>query len=480
MKKIILIIIALFSLPGMSIAQYSLDLAFPNLTFQNPVELVNSGDGTNRMFVLTQNGKIFVFPNTPSASAKIFLDLSDSVTQNGSETGLLGLAFHPNYSANGYFYVDYTTRQSTLRSKISRFSVSSSNPDSALRNSELVLITQVQPFANHNGGHLAFGPDGYLYISFGDGGSAGDPNNNAQNRSVLLGKILRINVDSASGGNNYSIPPTNPFYNNTMGYRQEIFTYGMRNTWKYSFDIPSGRIWAADVGQNAWEEIDILQNGKNYGWKIMEGFTCYSPPSGCDTTGLTLPIWSYSHSEGMSITGGYVYRGSLVPGLTGKYIYADYVVGKIWALTYDGINPPQNTLLLDSPYLISTFGVDESNELYVCTYGASGGKIYKFHPVPIGVTGNTEGLPSGFTLQQNYPNPFNPETKIKYSVPNSSFVTLKIYDGLGREIETLVSETKGAGNYEVSWNASSYPSGVYFYRLASGTGSIEKKMALVK
>ena len=250
MKKIILFYIGLISISGFSFAQYSLDLAFTNLTFNNPVELVNSGDGTNRMFVLTQNGKIYVFPNTPSANAKVFLDLSDSVTQNGSETGLLGLAFHPNYSNNGYFFVDYTTRQTPLRSKISRFSVSS-NPDSALRNSELVLITQVQPFANHNGGHIVFGPaDHYLYISFGDGGSGGDPNNNAQNKSVLLGKILRINVDSASGGNNYSIPPTNPFYNNTMGYRQEIFAYGLRNTWKYSFDIPTGRIWAADVGQN--------------------------------------------------------------------------------------------------------------------------------------------------------------------------------------------------------------------------------------
>jgi glucose/arabinose dehydrogenase len=478
LKRIIPIIIGLFSFSGLSIAQYSLDLAFPNLTFSNPVELVNSGDGTNRLFVLTQSGKIFVFPNTPSANAKVFLDLTDSVSQSGGETGLLGLAFHPNYSNNGYFYVDYTTRQSPLRSKISRFSVSGSNPDSAVRSSEIVLITQVQPFSNHNGGHLAFGPDGYLYISLGDGGSGGDPFNNAQNKSVLLGKILRINIDSASGGNNYSIPPTNPFYNNTMGYRQEIYAYGLRNTWKYSFDIPSGRTWAADVGQDMWEEIDILQNGKNYGWKIMEGFNCYSPPTGCDTSGLTMPIWSYSHSEGMSITGGYVYRGSLVPGLTGKYIYADYVVGKIWALTYDGINPPQNELLLDSPYLISTFGVDENNELYICTYG-SAGKIYKFHPVPIGVKGNSE-LPSGFSLQQNYPNPFNPVTKIKYSLPNASFVTLKIYDGLGREIKTLVSGYKAAGNYGVRWDASNYPSGIYYYRLTSGSVSIERKMALVK
>lgn len=478
MNKLIRACFILACFTVLSYGQYNMQLAFPSLTFSSPVEMVNSGDGTNRIFVVTQRGIIYVFPNTPTASnPKIFLNLSDSASQSGSETGLLGLAFHPNYSNNGYFYVDYTTNQLPLRTKISRFQVSTSNPDSAVRTSEQVLITVTQPFTNHNGGKIAFGTDGYLYISLGDGGSGGDPNNNAQNRAVLLGKILRINVDSSSGGNNYSIPLTNPFYNNTQGWRQEIFAYGLRNVWKFSFDTPSGRIWAADVGQSTWEEIDILQNGKNYGWRIMEGFDCYNPPSGCDTTGLTLPIWTYPRSEGQSVTGGYVYRGPSLPLLTGKYVYADYVAGRIWALTYDGINPPTNELLYDSPYLISTFGVSQNRELYICTYSSSG-QIYKLNPAPIGV-GNNE-MPGEFMLEQNYPNPFNPETKIVYYIPKESFVTIKIFDSLGRELETLVNEAKYQGTHEISWNALGYSSGVYFYSLSSGDIHLQKKMILVK
>lgn len=478
MNKLISTVLIIACCTAFSFGQYNMHLAFPNLTFSNPVEMVNSGDGTNRLFVVTQLGIIYVFPNDSLVSnPKIFLNLSDSVTQSGGEMGLLGLAFHPDYAANGYFYVDYTTNQLPLRTKISRFQVSASNPDSAVRTSELVLITVNQPFQNHNGGKIAFGPDDYFYISLGDGGSGGDPQNNAQNKSVLLGKILRINVDSSSGGNNYSIPVSNPFYNNTQGWREEIFVYGLRNTWKFSFDNPTARIWAADVGQNAWEEIDIIENGKNYGWRIMEGFTCYNPPTGCDTTGLTLPIWAYPRTEGQSVTGGYVYRGPSIPELTGKYIYADYVSGRIWALTYDGINPPVNVLLYDSPYFISTFGVDELNELYICTHGPSG-QIYKLDTTPIGI-GNNQ-LPGYYILNQNYPNPFNPETKIVYYIPKETFVTIKIFDALGREVETLVNEPKHLGTYEVIWNAAGFPSGVYFYTMNSGIERLQKKMVLVK
>ena len=461
-----------------SFAQYSIQVAFPNMTFSLPVEMVNAGDGTNRIFVVTQKGKIYVFPNSPTASnPKIFLDISDSASQGGGEMGLLGLAFHPNYSNNRYFYVDYTTEASPLRSKISRFQTSASNPDSAVRNSELVLLTVVQPFTNHNGGHLAFGPDGYLYIAFGDGGSGGDPQNNAQNRSVLLGKILRIDVNPFSKNAVYSIPPTNPFYGNSQGWRQEIFAYGLRNPWKFSFDIPSGRIWAADVGQASWEEVDIIQSGKNYGWRIKEGFVCYNPPAGCDSAGLTSPIWTYYHSEGQSVTGGYVYRGPTVPSLTGKYVYADFASGRIWALTYNGINPAVNSLVYDSPIFISSFGVDQNNELYICEYGPSG-KIYKINGAPIG-NGNN-GVPVSFELKQNYPNPFNPVTTIKFSLDKNTLVTLKIFDQLGRELQTLVSEFKNAGSYEVSWDASDYPSGIYFYRLSSGIRTAARTMALVK
>jgi glucose/arabinose dehydrogenase len=478
-RRIISIGITLVLFASITKAQNKLLPAFPNLGFSYITEMICANDSTDRLFILTQRGKIYVFQNDSSVTnAKIFLNLSDSVSQTGEETGLLGMAFHPDFQSNKYFYVDYTTKQSPLRSKISRFKVSLTNPDSAIRNSEFAVLTQVQPYDNHNGGHLVFGPDGYLYISFGDGGSEGDPDNYAQNRSVLLGKILRINVDSSSGGNNYSIPVTNPFYGNTQGWRQEIFTYGMRNTWKFSFDLPTNRIWAGDVGQDSWEEIDLLESGKNYGWRIMEGFACYNPPDDCDTTGLTLPIWSYGRSEGHSITGGYVYRGSAMPQLTGKYIYADFVFGRIWALTYDGINPTLSTLLYDSPDLMSSLGIDKHNEIYFCTYGTPG-KIYKLHLEPIGV-GSNYNLPVKYVLNQNYPNPFNPSTTIGFSVPNESLVSVKIYNIQGRLISIILNKKEAPGIYSVVWNASSYPSGVYIYSLTTGSVNLYKKMVLLK
>jgi glucose/arabinose dehydrogenase len=452
--------------------------AYPNMTFPFITELVSANDGSGRIFVLTQRGVIYVFPDSAETSSpKVFLDLTDSVSQSGAETGLLGIAFHPDYVSNGYFYIDYTTSQLPLRSKISRFSVSPNNPDSAARNSELVILTQEQPYENHDGGKLLFGPDGYLYISFGDGGNSGDPNNYAQNRSVLLGKLLRINVDSSSGGNNYSIPVTNPFYGNINGWRQEIYAWGLRNTWKYSFDLPTGRLWAADVGESSWEEIDIIESGKNYGWHIMEGFACFDPPIGCDTTGLTLPIWSYGREDGDAITGGYVYRGNLFPSLNGKYIYGDFEDGNVWALSYNGINPPQNTLLLSTPNFISTFGTDTSGEIFICTYGPSG-QVFRLAKGPFGGVG--EEYPARFILSQNYPNPFNSSTRIKYGVPGEDPITIIIYDILGREIATLVNTTKSPGYYTLIWDASGYPSGVYFYSLVSGDTYILKKMVLVK
>jgi len=357
-------------------AQVLLQQAFPNLSFDQPLGFQHPGDGTDRIFVATQPGVVYVFNNSPSVtSAKVFLDLRDRVT-SGGELGFLGLAFHPDYKNNGYFYVNYTT-SNPLRSVIARYTVSPTDPDAADKNSELILFQVNQPFANHNGGQLAFGPDGYLYIGLGDGGSAGDPQNNAQNNAVLLGKLLRIDVNAPPGGGTYSIPRDNPFVGNTSGYREEIYAYGLRNPWRFSFDPATGRLWAADVGQDLWEEIDLIEKGKNYGWRIMEGNHCFDPPSGCNTAGLTPPIWEYGHNSegGEAVIGGYVYRGAGVPELFGKYIYGDFVSGRIWALTYDGVNPPVNTLLLNSGLEISSFGVDQHNELYVCAFD---GKIYKF------------------------------------------------------------------------------------------------------
>ena len=441
--------------------QFTEENAFPNLTFTNPVFLSHAADGTDRIFVVEQGGIIKVFPNTSGAStAKVFLNISDRIICCG-ERGLLGLAFHPDYENNGYFYVNYTyATNGNDSTRIARYQVTS-NPDSADKNSEFQILNFDQPYSNHNGGWIGFGPeDGYLYIGTGDGGSGGDPQNNAQRITVLLGKILRIDVDS---GTPYSIPPTNPFYDSTnTNIKKEIYAWGMRNPWRCSFDPVTGWLWAGDVGQNAWEEIDLIDNGRNYGWNVLEGFHCYSPPTGCDTSGKILPIWEYGHNPECSITGGYVYRGTGVPQLEGKYIYADYCSKKIWALTYDGIIPTTNDLILTPTWTggLTSFGVDENQELY---WTSSNGRIYRFSPTVTSI--ETDTKPNEYVLEQNYPNPFNPATIIKYRIPEESEVSIKIYDALGNEIDSIITGIQQKGSYQKTWNAKGYASGIYFVKM---------------
>lgn len=373
-KKIVLIYLLLLIIFGNTTnAQFTMQQAYPDLTFSSPVDLQYAPDGTDRIFVVEQSGIIKVFENNGNTTtSKIFLNITDRVT-SGGETGLLGLAFHPDYANNGYFYVDYTT-PNPLRTHISRFQVTS-NPDSADANSELVLLEVAQPYSNHNGGRVSFGPDGYLYIGFGDGGSGGDPLDNAQNRAVLLGKILRIDVDNPSGGLNYGIPPDNPFVGNTQGWREEIYAFGLRNPWRFSFDPVTDMLWCGDVGQNLWEEIDTISNGGNYGWRCYEGNHEYNM-LGCTGTDYLFPIWEYSHSNGnCSITGGFVYRGMRRPELEGTYVYGDYCSRSIWGLDYSG--GVSNSLLSTAAANILSFGVDMNNELYVL---CSNGKIYEYQP----------------------------------------------------------------------------------------------------
>jgi glucose/arabinose dehydrogenase len=553
-KEILFISMLFFSCSEKALPQYTLQQAFPNLSFINPVDLQNAGDGTDRIFIAEQGGIIYVFENNPAVTLKKkFLDITDSVS-SGGEMGLLGLAFHPDYKQNGYFFVNYTKSLPYRRTLIVRFKVSSTNPDSADKSSSKILMEIPQPYSNHNGGQLAFGPDGYLYIGLGDGGSGGDPQNNAQNKSSLLGKILRIDVDHTQGSLNYSIPSDNPFKNNTQGFNEEIYAFGLRNPWRFSFDLPTGRLWCADVGQNTWEEIDLVVNGGNYGWRCYEGNHSYDL-STCSDSNYIFPVWEYSHSEGISITGGYVYRGPNLPGLLGKYIYGDFGTKNIWALTYDGVNPPTNQLLLTASRPISSFGVDMNNELYIVGYN---GTIYRFVPtvqivapsnlnyfildstvvilnwndnsnnedgfriekkngsgnfilidsvgadittyadtaisslgtysyrvyaynslassgysnvttVVTEIPNELNAIPEKFQLMQNYPNPFNPTTKISYAIPGTvetrHGVSLRVYDILGNEIQTLVNEEKPAGFYEVTWDSANSPSGVYFYKL---------------
>ncbi|OUN01238.1 MAG: hypothetical protein BAA02_13500 [Paenibacillaceae bacterium ZCTH02-B3] len=341
--------------------------AFGGMTFTKPVALVHAGDGSGRLFVVEQPGRIVMLSGASGHPERsVFLDIRDRVYDRGWEQGLLGLAFHPDFERNGYFYINYTTQRTTV---IARYRADPANPDRADPDSELILLEFDQPYQNHNGGQLAFGADGYLYIATGDGGSAGDPQGNGQNLKTLLGKILRIDVDRQSGSLNYAIPPDNPFAGNRDGYREEIYAYGLRNPWRFSFDPATGRLWAADVGQNAMEEIDIIEKGRNYGWNVMEGSLCFNPRSGCRQDGLTLPVWEYpplGGRGGASVTGGYVYRGKEIPELQGKYVFADYMDGRMWVLEYDGSGPARATELDIRQQGISSFGVDENGELYAC------------------------------------------------------------------------------------------------------------------
>jgi len=347
--------------------------AYPNLVFNQPLEYRHAFDNSDRVFVVEKAGRILVFQNNPQVQSwQVFLDLTGRVDSNSSEQGLLGLAFHPDYKNNGLFYVNYTARNSTI---VARYRVNPGDPNQALSDSEEVILTFNQPFDNHNGGHLSFGPDGYLYIASGDGGLAGDPQNNAQNRGNLLGKILRIDVDKPGNGTAYSIPPDNPFFGNQEGFREEIYAYGLRNPWKFSFDPGRAWLWAADVGQSKIEEIDIIQKGANYGWRKMEGSLPYLAVGSIDQTGLTSPVWEYQHPTGNSITGGYAYYGKLTPSLNGAYIYGDFGTGMIWSLRLDENMKPDNRTLFDTDLNISSFGLDQNNELYVVDYK---GKIYKF------------------------------------------------------------------------------------------------------
>ncbi len=346
--------------------------AFPNLSFEQPVDFQYANDGTNRVFVVGQEGVIWVFNNSASTSVTtVFLNFTDRV-RTSNEEGLLGLAFHPDFNDSRCFYVYYSAADEPRRSVIARYNVSLTDPNQADKESELVLLEILQPYSNHNGGQLAFGPeDGYLYIATGDGGSGGDPQGNAQNLTNLLGSILRIDVDNPSNGKNYSIPVDNPVEGNLEGYREEIFAYGFRNPWRFSFDPEMGWLWAGDVGQSEREEINIVEKGKNYGWNIKEGSSCFNPPSGCNSTGLVDPIWEYDHSVGNAIIGGYIYRGEkFKDDLEGIYIYGDFGTGLIWGLSYNGTTPADvsvldNSVLMDSTLRINSFGVDKDNEFYI-------------------------------------------------------------------------------------------------------------------
>jgi glucose/arabinose dehydrogenase len=376
--------------------------AFPKLRPRRPVAITHAGDGTNRIFVLSEHGQILVGKNDQALEElQTFLDIEFKVDYEDKENeeGLLGLAFHPKYKENGQFFIYYTIKDPPHTSIISRFTVSK-DPSKADPDSEEVLMKIPQPYWNHNGGNLAFGPDGYLYISLGDGGSANDPHKNGQNLNTLLGSILRIDVDHKEGDKPYAIPKDNPFVGKPKA-QPEIYAYGLRNCWGMAFDRETGKLWVGEVGQNIWEEINIIEKGGNYGWNLREAMHAFDERNAQPGPGrsqaqankpdgkkpgqenLIDPIWEYHHDLGKSITGGEVYRGKKIPELVGYYVYADYLSGKIWGLKYDEktkkvvanrqiagakefANPP-----------VMCIGSDEAGELYM---GDSFGQLWMFQP----------------------------------------------------------------------------------------------------
>ena len=354
----------------------SIDVAqvFPLLTFASLVSLQQAPGDATRWFAVEQGGVIRVFANDQSAAASTaFLDISTRVT-SGGERGLLGIAFHPNFPATPYVFVSYTGQLSGLTSFVSRFS-SNDGGQTLDPGSEQVVISIDQDFNNHNGGHVVFGPDGYLYLGLGDGGDGGDPNDRGQDNRRLLGTMIRLDID---GGSPYAIPAGNPFEANPvcpLGFSAtqdcpEIYAWGLRNPWRYSFDNQTDVLWLGDVGQGSWEEIDVVTAGGDYGWDDREGAHCFEPGSGCIMDSID-PITEYGRSLGASVTGGFVYRGSAVPDLVGWYVYGDFVSGRIFAIPADSQTSTVTIELLDTTLGISTFAEDENGELYVIDYGGS-------------------------------------------------------------------------------------------------------------
>lgn len=358
-----------------------LDPVFQELSKTNIVYMESAPGIPDKLFLAVKTGEIVIIDtSTTSVPETEFLDISEKVNSTGNEEGLLGFTFDNQYMDNRFFYVYYSASK-PRRSVISRFTAEADNLLKAIPGSEKVLLEVEQPYANHNGGHLQFGLDGFLYIALGDGGSAGDPLNHGQDLSTLLGSILRINVHPENTDTLYTIPIDNPFANSVEGFRGEIWAYGLRNPWKFSFDTNSGALWAADVGQNKYEEINLIVRGGNYGWNKMEGNSCYnnfweiSQDEDCLTKEFAQPIFTYPHDAGnCSVTGGYIYRGSQIEHLRGLYIYADFCSGRIWALEHDPKGNVVNTLLIDSDLPISSFAKDSQNELYVISYS---GAVYR-------------------------------------------------------------------------------------------------------
>lgn len=350
--------------PGSTAENFQLVEVASGLT--RPLYAAHAGDNSGRLFIVEQDGLIRILKDG-QLNASPFLDVTHLVNRDGSEQGLLGLAFHPQFSENGQFFVNYTALDGDT--VIARYTVSSTDADLADASSASIILTVDDPYANHNAGQLAFGPDGYLYIGMGDGGSANDPQGNGQNPQAILGKMLRLDVDSEQP---YSIPADNPFVSDSR-FLPEIWAWGLRNPWRYSFDRATGDLYIADVGQNQWEEINFQpagEGGQNYGWNAFEAAHAFGQASSTPEN-PTMPIAEYSHSDGCSVTGGYVYRGADLPAMQGMYMFADFCSGTLWGTQRNASNEWETRVLLNTGRVVSSFGEDEKGELYLIDYSGS-------------------------------------------------------------------------------------------------------------
>ncbi len=352
--------------PALPAAAVTLERAFGDLSFTQPIALLQQPGDSSWWYVVEQRGRVLRF-SSDGGEPEVVLDLEERVDDSGMEMGLLGMAFHPDFATNGQVFLSFTDRvDGQIRSVIARFRSTDGGATIAATSEEFVLGVD-QPYANHNGGHIAFGPDGMLYIGFGDGGSGGDPHGHGQNLQSRLGKLLRIDVD---GGSPFAVPADNPYAQG--GGDPTIWASGLRNPWRFSFDRATSALWLGDVGQNAWEEVDRIERGGNYGWNTREGMHCFEPARDCETAELIDPVAEYGRDQGQSITGGYVYRGEAIPLLEGVYLYADFVSGRMWGLFADDDGTFEPRALLDTGLSVSSFAEGNDGELFLLDWGGGG------------------------------------------------------------------------------------------------------------
>ena len=454
-----------------------LERAFTDLKFELPLGIRFADDGRDEMYVAEYGGRVKVVPNDPAAdTATVFLDLSERIA-TAPPGEFFAIEFHPDYAENGTFFVRYKL-QNPERTVLSRFQRSASNPLEADPESEVVLLEIETPgnANNHHGGDLAFGPDGYLYVALGDGGTQFDQAGNAQDRTKLLGKVLRLDVDNPAGGLNYGLPPDNPFVGNEEGWREEVWATGLRNPWRMTIDRETGEVWLGDVGENDWEEVNRIEAGANYGWPIMEGPEC-APfgPATCEQEGLILPVWAYPREVGGSITGGYVYRGDSIPELYGHYIFADFNTKDVWSVDIE--NPETARRLVRELWdNVTTFGEGPDGELYLSAFFS--GRVYRLLPPP---PTDAEGGPAAVALRLDvYPNPIRSGATVAFGVGASGPARLALFDVLGREVGVLFDGVVVGDGERVRLGTRGLAPGLYVLRLEAGGTTGTRKVIVTR